>query len=160
MIRTTLESETEILKEIAHRTKVFKPVEVEALEEVLDDYHNGNHRIGHKAITYEDDGKVIGFAYYAPTVMTDNTWYLYWIFVDKHTQAKGVGTKLLKYVEDDIRQMGGRIFLIETSSLESYTPTRNFYLKHHYEQAATIRDFYTDGDDLVIFRKRLAPQKS
>ncbi len=160
MIRTTLESETEILKTIAHGTKVFKPHEVDALEEVLDEYHAGNHLAGHKAITCEEDGKVIGFAYYAPTVMTDGTWYLYWIFVDKQTQAKGVGSKLLHYVEEDIRQSGGRLFLIETSSLPSYDPTRKFYLKYGYEQAAVIKDFYTDGDDLVVFRKRLAPEKS
>ena len=155
MIRTTLESETDILKEIAHGTNVFKPMEVDALEEVLDDYHAGNHRSGHKAITYEQDGKVVGFAYYAPTVMTDNTWYLYWIFVDARIQAKGIGSQMLQYIEDDIRAAGGRLFVIETSSLPSYDATRKFYLKHGYEQAAILQDFYTDGDDMVVFRKRL-----
>jgi hypothetical protein len=62
---------------------------------------------------------------------------------------------MLRYAEDEIYRAGGRLFLIETSSLPSYTPTRNFYLKHGYEQAAVIRDFYTDGDDQVIFRKHL-----
>jgi len=56
--------------------------------------------------------------------------------------------------------MGGRLFLIETSSLPIYDPTRRFYLKHGYEQAATIGDFYTDGDDQVIFRKRLLPART
>ena len=31
----------------------------------------------------------------------------------------------------------------------------DFYLKHGYEQVATVPDFYADGDSLVIFRKRL-----
>ena len=153
MIRPTLESETDVLKEIANGTEVFKPMEIVALGEVLDDYHAGSHREGHKAITYEVNGKPIGMAYYAPTPMTDQTWHLYWIFVDKKTHAKGVGTKLLKYAEEDIAKMGGRLFVIETSSLPSYDLTRKFYLKHHYDQAATIRDFYADGDDQVIFRK-------
>ena len=155
MIRPTLESETEVLKQIAAGTHVFKPMEIDALGEVLDDYHAGLHRDGHKAVTYEQDEKPIGFAYYAPTAMTDRTWHLYWIFVDKQTHAKGIGTKLLKFAEDDIRRAGGRLFLIETSSLPSYEPTRKFYLKHNYDQAAQIRDFYTDGDDQVIFRKHL-----
>ena len=155
MIRTTTETESEVLKEIARSTHVFKPMEIDALEEVLDDYHGGNHRIDHRAVTFERDGQAIGFAYYAPTSMTDQTWHLYWIFVDKKTHAKGIGTQLLKYVEADIARSGGRLFLIETSSLPSYEPTRKFYLKHGYEQAAVIRDFYTDGDDQVIFRKRL-----
>jgi GNAT superfamily N-acetyltransferase len=155
MIRPTREDETEILKEMARGTGVFKPLEIDALREVLDEYHEGNHQLGHKAITYELHGRPIGFAYYAPTAMTEATWHLYWIFVDKSTHAKGVGSTLLKYVEQDIRASHGRTFLIETSSLPSYDLTRKFYLKHGYEQAATIRDFYADGDDQVIFRKRL-----
>ena len=155
MIRPTHASETDVLKEIALGTGVFKPLELEALKEVLDDYHDGNNQLGHKAITYELHGKPIGFAYYAPTAMTKAAWHLYWIFVDKSTHAKGVGSALLKHVEDDIRKSGGRTFLIETSSLPSYDLTRKFYLKHGYDQEATIRDFYADGDNQVIFRKRL-----
>ena len=88
MIRPTLPAETQHLMELARGTKVFKPLEIDALQEVLDDYHKGNQHAGHRAVSYEQDGKVIGFAYYAPTPMTDRTWHLYWIFVDKQTQAK------------------------------------------------------------------------
>ncbi len=157
MIRTTLESETDVLLSLAVGTGVFKPLEIEALREVLDDYHAGEHHSGHRAVTLDQDGQTVGFAYYAPTAMTDQCWHLYWIFVVKTGQSRGLGSKLLKHVEEDITRSGGRLFLIETSSLPSYEPTRKFYLKHGYEQAATIRDFYADGDDQVIFRKRLAP---
>jgi hypothetical protein len=33
--------------------------------------------------------------------------------------------------------------------------TRRFYLKYGYELTGTVREFYADGDDMVIFRKRL-----
>ena len=160
MIRSTIESETELLKEIARGTLVFRPMEIHALGEGLDDFHALNRLQEHKAITLEMDSQAIGFAYYAPTPMTDRTWHLYWIFVDKKSHAKGIGTEILNYVEQDIIHMGGRLLVIETSSLPSYVPTRRFYLKHGYEQAATIRDFYTEGDDQVIFRKRLLPVTS
>jgi len=155
MIRPTRPDETTHLKEIARGTNVFKPMEIEALEEVLDDYHKGNIYANHYALTFEHEGKAIGFAYYAPTPMTDRTWHLYWIFVDKSTQAKGVGAKLLKHAEKHITELGGRMFIIETSSLPVYDLTRKFYLKHHYEQAAIVPDFYADGDGMVVFRKRL-----
>jgi len=58
-------------------------------------------------------------------------------------------------VDRIIRRHGGRILLIETSSLPHYDPTRRFYLKHGYGQEAVLRDFYADGDDMVVFRKRL-----
>jgi ribosomal protein S18 acetylase RimI-like enzyme len=91
--------------------------------------------------------------------MTDRTWYLYWIAVTKRIQARGVGTRLLKRAEEDIHVGGGRILLIETSSLPHYDLTRRFYLKHGYHQAATIADYYADGDNMVIFSKRFPPEK-
>ena len=47
------------------------------------------------------------------------------------------------------------MLLIETSSLAHYDLTRKFYGKHDYVQSAVIKDFYADGDDLVVFSKRL-----
>jgi ribosomal protein S18 acetylase RimI-like enzyme len=156
MIRPTTPADTPVLKGLAHDTGVFKPHEIVALQEVLDDYHAENHSDGHRAVTYEHEGGIAGFAYYAPAAMTDRTWYLYWIAVNKQIQARGVGGKLLRYVEDDIRAQGGRLLLIETSSLPHYGLTRRFYLKHGYDQEAVLRDFYADGDDMVVFRKHLA----
>ena len=92
--------------------------------------------------------------------MTDRTWHLYWIAVSKTIQARGIGAGLLAHVEADIVRAGGRLFLIETSSLPSYAPTRAFYSKHGYQQAATLGDFYADGDDQVIFRKHLLKTSS
>ena len=155
MIRPTIPADSPTLIELASATGVFKPHEIKALGEVLDDYHSANHAIGHRAITFEQEGQILGFAYYAPAAMTDRSWYLYWIAVAKHTHARGIGGKLLKHVEDDIRASNGRILFIETSSLPHYDLTRKFYLKHHYEQACVLPDFYADGDDLVVFRKKL-----
>ena len=157
MIRPTIPSDTPVLRTIADETGVFKPHEIVALHEVLDDFHAENHGEGHRSVTYEHHGQIAGFAYYAPAAMTDRTWYLYWIAVSKHIQARGIGAALLKYVEEDIRKQNGRILLIETSSLPHYDLTRRFYIKHHYDQEAVLRDFYADADDMVVFRKRLTP---
>jgi GNAT superfamily N-acetyltransferase len=156
MIRSTKPDDTHTLLELTRGTGVFKPHEVEALDEVLADYHATNHRHGHRAVTFEKDGHILGYAYFAPAAMTDRTWYLYWIAVTKDTQAKGIGGKLLKYAEDEIRKANGRVLFIETSSLPHYAQTRQFYLKHSYEVTGVLRDYYTDGDDMVVFRKRLA----
>ena len=40
-------------------------------------------------------------------------------------------------------------------AVPQYEPTRRFYLKNGYDQEALVRDYYNDGDSLVIFRKRL-----
>jgi ribosomal protein S18 acetylase RimI-like enzyme len=157
MIRSTIPEDTPLLITLAQGTGVFKPIEIEALREVLEDYHAYTQSYGHHSITYEQNDQVIGFAYYAPAAMTDRTWYLYWIAVSKYLQAQGIGSVLLRYVEEDIRHNRGRLLLIETSSLSSYELTRRFYRKQGYEQIALLRDYYTDGDDMVIFCKRLEP---
>src|SRR5271154_4286691 len=130
MIRPTTPADTDALIAIAAGTGVFKPIELVALGEVLSDYHASSREHGHISVTLELNGKPAGFAYYAPAAMTDRTWYLYWIFVSKNIQAKGIGAQLLAFAEKDILATGGRVFLIETSSLPSYQPTRNFYLKY------------------------------
>jgi ribosomal protein S18 acetylase RimI-like enzyme len=155
MIRPSVPDETPKLVAIAGGTKVFKPHELVALGEVFEEYYASNQKFGHQAVTYEKAGQPIGFAYYAPAAMTDRTWYLYWIAVNKEVQARGVGAALLRHAEQAIRAANGRLFLIETSSLPHYDPTRKFYLKQGYEQHVILKDYYADGDDMVIFRKHL-----
>jgi ribosomal protein S18 acetylase RimI-like enzyme len=106
-------------------------------------------------VTLEQDGRPIGFAYYAPAEMTDRAWTLWWIAVDKTVHAKGLGTRLLRKAETDVAAAGGRVLFVETSGLPNYELTRRFYLKHGYEQEATLRDYYAEGDDMVVFRKKM-----
>ncbi len=154
MIRPTLPADTPELLDISQQTGVFKPLEIQALREVLDDYHAENHEMfGHRSVTYERDGRLLGFAYYAPAAMTVGTWHLWWIVVCKDLQARGLGTELLKFVEHDVAAQNGRVMFIETGSLPHYDPTRRFYLKHGYEQHAVLKDFYDAGDSQVVFRK-------
>lgn len=156
MIRPTVPADTDRLVAIADGTRVFKPAEIVALREVLDDYHAVNQAAGHRSVTHERDGVIDGFAYFAPAQMTEGSWYLYWIAVDRARQGGGAGSALLAHVEGAIAALEGRILFIETSSLPHYAPTRRFYEKHGYEQTAAVRDYYADGDDMVVFRKRLS----
>lgn len=155
MIRPTVVDDTPALLTLVKETGVFKLLEIAALDEVLRDYHATEHALGHEAITYERDGRILGFAYYAPAEMAVGTWHLWWIAVRKQQQVRGIGTELLRHVEADIQRRRGRLLIIETSSLPHYDNTHRFYRKHGYEKHAELRDFYADGDDMVIFRKRL-----
>lgn len=85
--------------------------------------------------------------------MTDRTYDLYWIAVDPEQQRRGIGDELLLYVEAQLRAENGRMLMIETSSQPKYEPTHRFYLKHRYREVARIPDFYSKGDDRVIYQK-------
>lgn len=156
MFRPTIPTDTPHLLALTAATGYFKPHEVETLDEVFADYFKeARNEYGHLAFTWEEVGELIGFVYYAPTEMTDRTWELWWIVVDPARQGRGLGRQMLEWVEDDIRRRNGRILLIETSATPHYEPTRRFYLKNNYTLAAQIADFYADGDDKVIFSRRL-----
>ena len=155
MLRPVLPSDTETLIALTTDTAVFKPLEIATLREVLGDYHKEDREQGHRAFAWEDDGRIIGFVYYAPTPMTERCWHLYWIVVSRELQGRGLGTRLLEFVENDIRERAGRMLVVETSTLPHYEPTRRFYLKHRYDLTAIIADYYADGDGLAVFTKKL-----
>lgn len=77
--------------------------------------------------------------------------------MDPTAQGRGIGHALLARVEAEVQARGGRLLLIETSSTAPYAPARRFYEASGYHYEAVIHDFYTPGDDLIIFRKELMP---
>ena len=101
---------------------------------------------------------MLGFACYGPRPLTRGTFDLYWIAVRCTAQGRGVGGALLQRVAQEVRAMGGRMIVAETSGRPDYAPTRRFYETHGYVREATITDFYAPGDDLVIYVQRLQPK--
>jgi GNAT superfamily N-acetyltransferase len=152
-IRPTISEDFSVLLSMTQDTGFFKPIEIQALREVLNDYHSANHGGGHRCVTAEENGRLLGFAYFAAAAMTDRSWYLWWIVVRRDLHAKGIGGALLKHVEQEIAGLNGRVLFVETGSVPHYEPTRRFYLKHGYEQHALLKDYYAEGDSMVVFRK-------
>lgn len=155
MIRPTVPGDVEPLVALAADTGFFKPLEVQALREVFDDYFAGAADGGHQCATLEEANRHLGFVYFAPTAMTVGTWHLWWIAVAAGVQRRGLGGQLLRHAEDEARRGGGRHLLIETGSVPLYEPTRRFYEFHGYTQVARIPDYYAEGDSMIVFRKLL-----
>jgi hypothetical protein len=44
---------------------------------------------------------------------------------------------------------------VETASQQKYAPTRAFYERCGYTATATLPDFYSPGDDKIIYSKSL-----
>lgn len=136
---------------------VFTQEEVECVDELWEEYQTqGPERSGYFwLVSRDEDGRVLGYSCYGPRSLTSGTFDLYWIAVDPNARRGGVGRELLSATEDAIRTLGGRLMFVETSGLPKYEATRKFYLATGYLLEATIKDFYTEGDDLVIFTKHL-----
>ncbi|NQT31656.1 MAG: GNAT family N-acetyltransferase [Deltaproteobacteria bacterium] len=133
----------------------FKPAEVVVAEEVIDSYLADPAGSGFNTLVAEADSVITGYISYGPTPLTEGTWDVYWMAVLVPEQGKGVGGALLAYAEDRIKEAGGRLIIIETSSQPGYEKTRRFYLNHGYETIAHLPDFYAPGDDKLILQKRL-----
>ena len=99
---------------------------------------------------------LVGFTLYGRTPGTESTWDLYWIVVDPSGHRRGTGKQLMEATESVIREAGGTLIVVETSSRNDYAPTRGFYGALCYEQAAHIANYYADGDDLIVFTKRFS----
>jgi len=97
--------------------------------------------------------ETVGWVCWGPTPCTLGTFDIYWIGVASAWQGRGIGRALTAFAEQAITARGGRLFVVETSSRETYTPTRRFYEKLGYREAGRIPDFYGPGDDRVIFLK-------
>lgn len=155
MFRLIAPADTIPLIELTTATEYFKPLEINALREVFDDYFKEEIHFGHRCHGEFEGDRPLGYVYYAPVPMTEGTWCVYWIAVAKEQQGRGLGTQLINYVENEARKQNGRLLLIETSTLARYESTREFYRKRGYSVASHIPDYYADGDGLVVYCKRL-----
>jgi ribosomal protein S18 acetylase RimI-like enzyme len=138
---------------ITKETGVFKPEEIDILAEVLDDFRK-DPKSGYICLEETIDEKIAGFIIFGRTALTEFSWDIYWIVVDKNSQGRGIGKKLLKKAEEYISVHCKKAVLrVETSSKKEYFIARHFYLKQGFIEAGRIPDFYSQHDDLVIFYK-------
>jgi len=154
---------------IVRATGVFSDGEVDVALELFDETFGSPARRGaeHGASTpdYEflgafADATLVGYACFGPTPSTDRTYDLYWIAVHPAAQRSGAGAALMNEVERILSERRSRMIVIETSSRDDYAPTRRFYHRRGYEEAARLRDFYSPGDDRVVLTRRLTAPAS
>ncbi len=158
MIRPTVAAERPALVALGEATGIFRPHEAEGLlGSVLDALHAGELGEGHQAHAWAHgpDTPPAGWVYFAPTPNADGVWDPWWIGTDPTQQGRGIGGELLGFVEARAREAGGRLLLIETSSQPALDPTRRFYSVRGYAECGRVPDFYGEGDDKVIFAKRI-----
>ena len=141
------------LERLTAATGLFRPDEVAIAVELLDEALGGDD--DYRFLGAYAGNDLVGYACWGPTPGTRGTFDLYWIVVDPERQGQGLGTRLLRAVEDTLTADQGRLVIVETSSRADYAPTRTFYERRGYTQAARLAGYYAPGDDLVIYLKDL-----
>ncbi len=156
MIRKLVESDREKIKRILESTGNFNEEEINIAIELINIYINDENQKDYEIFVDEEKNQIRGYVCIGPRPLTTGTYDLYWIAVNPEVQSKGIGSSLIKYIEDHIRERQGRLILIETSGKPSYEKERKFYEKNMYNEIVNIRDFYNMGDSLVIYGKYLS----
>ncbi|MGB3619564.1 MAG: GNAT family N-acetyltransferase [Catalinimonas sp.] len=132
-------------------SELFPPT---LLEEMIHDYlHNPLSQ--DLWFTCDGDDQPDGIAFCQAEKFTEGTFNLRAIAVRPDARGAGVGSRMVTFIEEELRARGGRLLIVETSGTDDFASTRRFYQKLGYRQAATLADFWADGDDKVIFRKKL-----
>jgi ribosomal protein S18 acetylase RimI-like enzyme len=144
------------IRQIAHSTGFFRNDEIDvAVELVTEALAKGQEQSGYFFLFSMMENNTTGFVCYGPTPCTIGTYDLYWIVVDNHYRGTGTGKILLQQTEKELIAREARKLYIETSSTNKYLPTRKFYENCGYAEEARLKDFYSQGDDKVIFSKVL-----
>jgi len=150
-IRSTVSTDIKDLKKVLDTIELFPSA---MLDDMISDFFT-NPETEHIWFTAIIDDTPIGFGYCAPEMLTEGTYNLYAIGVKGDLQGKGVGRQMMSYLENQLKLVGHRILIVETSGGPDLALTRKFYENLNYQKEAIIRDFWSEGEDKVVYWKKL-----
>lgn len=150
-IKAVTKSDLSGIKKVVDSSELFPS---EYLDEMISDYFN-NPDTQDIWFTYIDNNRQIAIGYCVPEKLTDGTYNLLAIGVSQETQRKGIASQMMNYIEQLLKLKNGRILIVETSSDDAQIGARKFYQKIGYTQAAVIKDFWKEGEDKIVFWKKL-----
>ena len=153
MIRKVKRADAEKIERILKKIPQFTEKEIDVAMELVNISSNNQTQTDYNTFVFEENGKVLGYHCTGRRPLTDAVYDLYWIIADPESEIKGIGTELVKHAEHFVKEKGARWLLAETSSKEGYSRTRNFYLRNNFSIVAEINDFYSAGDNLIVFGK-------
>lgn len=141
---------------LSERSGLFDADGIELIKERLSDYLSGNNDLWFAAVDKDIEGAV----YCIPEPMTDGTWNILMLIVSPDSHGQGHGQALMNFIEETLAARGARLMIVETSSLDGFERARAFYPKCGYAEEARIKNFYTTGDDKVVFSKAVETVKN
>jgi len=144
----------EIIRKMVVSTDFFYDFEIPVAVELAQDKIKHSEQSDYHFLFAEIDGKPVAYTCYGPIGGTEGSFDLFWIVTHNDYRGQGIGKILLEKTHELVKDLGARLIIAETSTLEKYAPTRHFYLQMGYILEGKIDDFYKKGDGKVIFVKR------
>lgn len=151
------ESDAAPVRELVTATGMFSAEEIAIAGELVEERAQKGRISGYEFVMLERGGQLVGYTCFGQVAGAEGSFDLYWIAVHPDAQGHGLGQRLLARSETVMRRMGCRLLYADTSGTDQYAPTRNFYLRAGFREAARFADFYRPGDDKVVFEKKFSP---
>ena len=145
----------DLVRDIVASTGVFSPVEIDVAVELVDERLAHGLPSGYYFIFAERGGKTLGYACYGPICLTESSYDLFWIAVEKSCQGQKIGQLLLAKSEEHIRAEGGGISISKPRTAPNICPRARSICRSGYQREALLKDFYGPGDDKVIYSKKV-----
>lgn len=158
LIRELRKSDRNQIEKFVKATQNFsddeKLIAMELIDVVLNQSQNDYYiRVA------ETEDKVSGYYCIGKRALTLGVFDLYWIVVEPEIVHRGIGSQLLLDAEEYVNSKNGNFIWVETSSRDDYKLTRDFYIKHNYQQILFIENFYKENDSLIVFGKHFNYRK-
>ena len=148
-------SDLKNIYQIIESSKNFSDEEMNIAIELADERLKNGAQCGYSFLFAERYNKIIGYACYGKIAGTKSSFDIYWLAVHRNFHGLGIGKQLLKKTEYIIAEMGGNRIYIETSSRKAYESARIFYAHCGYKKEAVLNDFYSPGDNKVVYVKEI-----
>lgn len=107
-------------------------------------------------VVARDESNVLGFLCYSTY---HGKVHLLWMGVKKDSQRKGIGEKLLKWVENEAKKHKIHLLVGETlpeeDGNEPYKRTRAFYYKNGFKRVLYLKARIKGWDDQIVIEKIL-----
>jgi len=84
--------------------------------------------------------------------------YISWFSVAENYQRTGIGTLMIKHVEEEAKKDGRKWLYVETYDNEQFRKANNFYRKMGYRFAGSLKNYLNDGSDAIYYYKELSDE--
>lgn len=110
---------------------------------------------GHPGLVAEQGGRVIGFLTFLQFEPEEVE--LTWLAVAPEVQAQGIGSRLLQWLEREMRSRGATRIYVNTIPADhdpAFVVTNEFYRRHGFEVARRDDNFYAHGRPGIRLEKK------